>query len=1217
MQATTTSHALQEQLEEAHPEPEKVVVGLHEWREQHHHFTKIQQTLMPLTNALLEGRRLHCGKNGTLEVATKDVSAETPEAAEAALSLIQQLNQALDSAGASADTQYMNGLFSELKKSEWLMKVVHCHPDVAQALQETVSRALPAGAQSSRFPLNEGIAWLHVLPSGSQARKKMHEALTHEADRCVDMLVKLHAQHEQTQVDKMSFNAGEHIIEALLEEGISPQERAHRAETYIRLCHKALERGEIGIATMIVRALTAQGVFRLLDPGSEANLFPMLSTEAQGQFHQLIQANSQGKMPFKLHQRPGHASFSIGQQRSITTTSPFMRDFANTSSVKLTSEVQEALVATHKKASEQIMAGEETVRDIGQLHTLSCSLRDNKKLTLTPEGLQTTERLPNFLSFLGTRIGASKGAYKAAANVLENMRSLAQKPGLSGSERILLQHALLALGQSKWFKGVLRHHPQVSALFFATAKAAAPATEEFRPMLLQLAGCVAGTKEAQDFAGYASGECVTVERLEERMDTQAARIDDVYRTLSISEFNDLALLKKDLDAMAATATSSDIQERVQKLQDKLKDLSEYVRVHAETAMSNLEDGAEDVETLHDIHTFFDALRDLSTPSPVPGSRAAPKGEATSRSLVSGLDAARQRCMPFYLQVAHTVLEMKPVERGGHFAYEEANFEDVYEMSEDLMTLPPQRDVTSEEAQTVSKVRAQCEEHFERLAFRLLETAFSGVDRATRENALDEFEVCIARVPEEKRTQIYERFFPLTMGNILESDATKFERGQLALPYFLRGLSLQQRESIVTVLAKLPEEERRESTLEIVRQERMRTTIAMSCDPILLKRELQGLPEDKAAALKDEARFAPLAITAYAATRGEVSSILLEMLSQPHEGIELQALGHFALVWARANLSAPPPAKESHRAAFEQDSQLIKQRLLLMSHAFEPINPSLASQLREVATAEPSHTPQLTPGEISASATFESAIHCPQGSSERTTAVKLFAGDLFGISASLLRSINPAALAAVEIPGEAVPGQTRYFNKLSAYVTGSILKDILPLTKVEDRLTEIHNRARFWLDVANDLLERGDMHSAQAILAALANSSVSRLISDPQISRRMKQLEDKTSAQSSYKVPRAWIRERLALGAPVIPYMGMFLTDTTFIRDGNIGKPATIHLHGRVIEQVHQSQASLEVLPPQKQLTTLSSELPAAQEQSDHDYELSLQIRPRHSSPTKT
>jgi len=126
---------------------------------------------------------------------------------------------------------------------------------------------------------------------------------------------------------------------------------------------------------------------------------------------------------------------------------------------------------------------------------------------------------------------------------------------------------------------------------------------------------------------------------------------------------------------------------------------------------------------------------------------------------------------------------------------------------------------------------------------------------------------------------------------------------------------------------------------------------------------------------------------------------------------------------------------------------------------------------------------------------------------------------------------------------------QYFNDVASWVATTILVE-----------THVRNRAKvmdIFIHIAQALKEMNNFHLVTAITSAFNTSTLLRLKwTVEKLPKRSKQileeLEELMNVQSSFKNYRLAIEE---VEPPCIPYMGVYLTDLTFIDEGNPHKIA--------------------------------------------------------------
>eukprot|EP00003_Mantamonas_plastica_P005601 TRINITY_DN1451_c0_g1_i2.p1 TRINITY_DN1451_c0_g1~~TRINITY_DN1451_c0_g1_i2.p1 ORF type:complete len:935 (+),score=355.13 TRINITY_DN1451_c0_g1_i2:355-2805(+) len=149
-----------------------------------------------------------------------------------------------------------------------------------------------------------------------------------------------------------------------------------------------------------------------------------------------------------------------------------------------------------------------------------------------------------------------------------------------------------------------------------------------------------------------------------------------------------------------------------------------------------------------------------------------------------------------------------------------------------------------------------------------------------------------------------------------------------------------------------------------------------------------------------------------------------------------------------------------------------------------------------------------------------------------------------------------------------------FNGLSMFVITQVLS-------VEDKKDRAKVMGQF-IQIGECLKELNNYNGMGAINAGLNHMAIHRL---NQTKKELKKRDEGTldlmnqimNPEGSYKGLRAVIKDAIANGEPVVPYMGVFCTDLTFIEDGNSDeKDGLINFKKRmmisqVISQVKQCQ----------------------------------------------
>jgi len=159
-----------------------------------------------------------------------------------------------------------------------------------------------------------------------------------------------------------------------------------------------------------------------------------------------------------------------------------------------------------------------------------------------------------------------------------------------------------------------------------------------------------------------------------------------------------------------------------------------------------------------------------------------------------------------------------------------------------------------------------------------------------------------------------------------------------------------------------------------------------------------------------------------------------------------------------------------------------------------------------------------------------------------------------------------------------------------------------------------------VNIAEELRKHNNFNTLMGIIAGMNMSSVTRLKKTLeevplQTKESVKALEKLMTPQASFKSYRTALHK---CSLPCLPYIGTYLSDLTFIEDGNPDQTSSnlINFQKRefvynVIAEVEQFQQTPFVFPMVEPLHSFLVELPSC---SDKElYELSLRYEPKDSS----
>jgi len=126
-----------------------------------------------------------------------------------------------------------------------------------------------------------------------------------------------------------------------------------------------------------------------------------------------------------------------------------------------------------------------------------------------------------------------------------------------------------------------------------------------------------------------------------------------------------------------------------------------------------------------------------------------------------------------------------------------------------------------------------------------------------------------------------------------------------------------------------------------------------------------------------------------------------------------------------------------------------------------------------------------------------------------------------------------------------------FNNHSNYLIG----EILSFTEIKERA----RRIKFMIEVIGCFVKLGNTNDATLFLSVLQNCVIYRLKSTyliiqkkwKDIHKQLCEYRSLISAEKGYMALRRFIRKRQDTHLPQIPYLGLFLCDLTFIKEGHV------------------------------------------------------------------
>jgi hypothetical protein len=192
-------------------------------------------------------------------------------------------------------------------------------------------------------------------------------------------------------------------------------------------------------------------------------------------------------------------------------------------------------------------------------------------------------------------------------------------------------------------------------------------------------------------------------------------------------------------------------------------------------------------------------------------------------------------------------------------------------------------------------------------------------------------------------------------------------------------------------------------------------------------------------------------------------------------------------------------------------------------------------------------------------------------------------------------------------------------QLSTRVTGWIAESVLAEKEVKRRAAVI----KYWIKVGDSCLQLQNYNTLMAIRSALDSTGVSRLRRtwDQLSSKHKNTLETMRSATDTSR-NFAKYRQRLKGAiAPCLPFLGVYLTDMTFIDDGNSNVRTTSagkelinfdkHIKAtKVISEIQRFQLPYRLVPVEELQYFLHKNLDATDANDQELYTRSLRLEPR-------
>ncbi|KAI0789799.1 ras guanine nucleotide exchange factor domain-containing protein [Abortiporus biennis] len=230
--------------------------------------------------------------------------------------------------------------------------------------------------------------------------------------------------------------------------------------------------------------------------------------------------------------------------------------------------------------------------------------------------------------------------------------------------------------------------------------------------------------------------------------------------------------------------------------------------------------------------------------------------------------------------------------------------------------------------------------------------------------------------------------------------------------------------------------------------------------------------------------------------------------------------------------------------------------------------------------------------------------------------------------SLYCAIQPEEVLETGQKGGTYPGNVRAVTSLSTVITGWVAESILSELDTKKRTSLV----KFFIKVADRCASLQNYSTPRSILAALDSSTISRLHQTwaglPQKNKvQLETLRKLADHARNYHEYRSRLRNT---APPAVPFLGLYLTDITFCREGNPSHRAApknpekkllnfnkYHKLARIVQDMQRFQVHYNL----KAIPEVQDYLKDAFEKSKHDgdlqdlYRRSLLVEPKQPADT--
>ncbi|KAG2129153.1 ras guanine nucleotide exchange factor domain-containing protein [Suillus clintonianus] len=287
-----------------------------------------------------------------------------------------------------------------------------------------------------------------------------------------------------------------------------------------------------------------------------------------------------------------------------------------------------------------------------------------------------------------------------------------------------------------------------------------------------------------------------------------------------------------------------------------------------------------------------------------------------------------------------------------------------------------------------------------------------------------------------------------------------------------------------------------------------------------------------------------------------------LLWQQHKGIPIRLrVSNFVKTWLE--MYWRPGVDDvalSHLSSFTKDALLHyfpapSQRILDLISMRQDSNTSLVSPKSE-RVRDPGmsiNPPSYSPSEVPRPTMTKALLGTLRGKNFDTVAITDFdalelARQLTIMECDLYCAIQPEEVLETGQEGTKPPVNVRAVSSLSTVITGWVAENILNEHDIKKRTLLV----KFFLKVADRCTSLHNFSTPRSILAALESSTISRLhqtwLGVPQKSKmQLDSLRRLADHGRNYHQYRSRLRN---IAPPAVPFLGLYLTDVTFCREGN-------------------------------------------------------------------